>query len=240
MQRASTRPKRTIRSRPVRLIVARCEVTYTGRLSAYLPESTRLLMLKADGSVLVHADAGGYKPLNWMTPPTVIADEGERIVVRKRAGKTEDRLEIRLVEVLSDVEHEMGEAAALEKDGVERDLQVELAARPDVLGEALRLVRREWPTDVGPVDLMCRDEEDGWVAVEIKRIGDDRSSRAARPLPRADPSRPGEGRMPGRPRCPGDQATGGDARGRAGSAASRSTSRSLRGEREPELTLFAV
>ena len=102
----------------MRLIVARCEVRYTGRLSAVLPESTRLLMLKADGSVLVHADAGGFKPLNWMTPPTVVEDLGETLVVRKRAGKTEDRLEIRLFEVLSDASHEMGEAAALEKDGV--------------------------------------------------------------------------------------------------------------------------
>ena len=95
----------------MRLIVARCEVTYTGRLTAYLPESTRLLMVKADGSVLVHADAGGYKPLNWMTPPTVFEDGGDLLVVRKRAGRSEDRLEIRLLEVLSDVEHEMGEAA---------------------------------------------------------------------------------------------------------------------------------
>jgi endonuclease len=154
----------------VRLIVARCEVAYSGRLSAFLPDSTRLLILKDDGSVLVHADAGGYKPLNWMTPPTVIEEDGERIVVRKRAGKAEDRLEIRIVELLSDVTHEMGEAAGLEKDGVERDLQEALAAAPERLGEELRLVGREWPTDVGPVDLMCRDREDGWVAVEIKRI----------------------------------------------------------------------
>jgi RecB family endonuclease NucS len=155
----------------MRLIVARCEVRYTGRLNAFLPESTRLLMVKEDGSVLVHADAGGYKPLNWMTPPTVI-EEGEReLVVRKRAGKTEDRLEIRLLDVLSDVSHDMGEAAALEKDGIERDLQELLAERPEVLGEELRLVRREWPTDIGPVDLMCRDATDGWVAVEIKRVG---------------------------------------------------------------------
>ncbi|HEU6445398.1 MAG TPA: endonuclease NucS [Gaiellaceae bacterium] len=156
---------------PVRLIVARCEVSYTGRLAAFLPESTRLLMLKEDGSVLVHADAGGYKPLNWMTPPTVIEEDGGRLVVRKRAGRTEDRLEITMLEVLSDVEHEMGEAAALEKDGVERDLQEALAAHPERLGEELRLVRREWATEVGPVDLMCRDFEGGWVAVEIKRIG---------------------------------------------------------------------
>jgi RecB family endonuclease NucS len=155
----------------MRLIVARCEVSYSGRLSAYLPESTRLLMLKADGSVLVHADAGGYKPLNWMTPPTVLEQTDDVLVVRKRAGKAEDRLEIRLLEILSDVEHDMGEAADLEKDGVERDLQEALAADPTALGEPLRLVRREWPTDVGPVDLMCRDEDDGWVAVEIKRVG---------------------------------------------------------------------
>jgi hypothetical protein len=158
----------------MRLIVARCEVSYTGRLSAFLPESTRLVMVKADGSVLVHADAGGYKPLNWMTPPTVIEEEGEpleRMVVRKRAGKSEDRLEIRILELVSDSSHEMGEAAALEKDGVERDLQEALAATPGRLGDGLSLVKREWATDVGPVDLMCRDEEGGWVAVEIKRIG---------------------------------------------------------------------
>jgi RecB family endonuclease NucS len=155
----------------VRLVVARCEVTYSGRLSAFLPESTRLLMLKADGSVLVHADAGGYKPLNWMTPPTVVEEEPGRLVIRKRAGRSEDRLEIRIAEVLSDVEHDMGEAAGLEKDGVERDLQEALAERPEELEEGLRLVRREWPTEVGPVDLMCRDRDDGWVAIEIKRVG---------------------------------------------------------------------
>src|SRR5213596_3383999 len=154
----------------MRLVVARCEVRYTGRLTALLPESTRLVIFKSDGSVLVHADAGGYKPLNWMTPPTAIDVDSERIVVRKRAGKTEDRLEIKLVEILSDVSHEMGEAAGLEKDGVERDLQEQLAAQPHALGEELRLVRREWPTDIGPVDLMCRDPDGEWVAVEIKRI----------------------------------------------------------------------
>src|SRR6059036_4230460 len=95
-------------SSAVRLIVARCEVRYSGRLNAVLPESTRLLILKADGSVLVHADCGGFKPLNWMTPPTVIEEDGHTLVVRKRAGKTEDRLEIRLHEVLSDIEHDMG------------------------------------------------------------------------------------------------------------------------------------
>jgi endonuclease len=155
---------------PVRLIVARCSVDYSGRLTARLPEALRLIMLKADGSVLVHADAGGYKPLNWMTPPTVVEEEGGRIVVRKRNG--DDRLDIELVEVLSDVTHAMDfDAAQLEKDGVEAHLQVLLAEAPQWCGEGFRLVRREWPTDIGPVDLMCRDTDDGWIAVEIKRIG---------------------------------------------------------------------
>jgi len=153
----------------VRLLVARCEVRYSGRLNAVLPPAVRLLLLKGDGSVLVHDDAGGYKPLNWMTAPTFVEDAGDRLVVRKL--KTEDVLEIRLVEVLSDVTHDMGESAALQKDGVERDLQEELAATPTALGEELTLVRREWPTEVGPVDLMCRDEDGEWVAVEIKRTG---------------------------------------------------------------------
>ena len=153
----------------MRLLVARCEVRYSGRLSAVLPEAVRLLILKADGSVLVHDDAGGFKPLNWMTAPTVVEDEGDRLVVRK--SKTDDVLEIRLAEVLSDVVHDMGESAALQKDGVERDLQLELAAAPTALGEELTLVKREWPTEVGPVDLMCKDAAGEWVAVEIKRIG---------------------------------------------------------------------
>jgi RecB family endonuclease NucS len=155
----------------MRLLVACCEVLYTGRLTARLPEAVRLLMFKADGSFLVHDDAGGFRPLNWMTPPTVVEEGDGRIVVRKRAGKSEDRLEILVTELLSDVTHDMGESAALQKDGVERHLQEELAARPAALGQDLRLVRREWPTDIGPVDLMCRDEKGDWVAVEIKRIG---------------------------------------------------------------------
>ncbi len=224
----------------MRLLVARCEVVYTGRLTAFLPESTRLLMLKADGSVLVHADAGGYKPLNWMTPPTVIEEERGRIVVRKRAGRSEDRLEIRLVEVLSDVDHDMGEAAALEKDGVEAHLQVELAARPDALGSGLRLVRREWATEVGPVDLMCRDGDDGWVAVEIKRVA---TIEAVEQLTRyLDFIR----RDPAKAACAGVLA----AQVVKPQAATLAESRgircvevdlgALRGEREPELTLFAA
>jgi RecB family endonuclease NucS len=154
----------------MRLIVARCSVEYSGRLSARLPEALRLVMLKADGSVLVHADAGGYKPLNWMTPPTVVEEEGDRIVVRKLKG--DDRLDIVLHDVVSDVSHPMDfDADQLEKDGVEADLQALLADAPAWCGEGFRLVRREWPTDIGPVDLMCRDDDDGWVAVEIKRVG---------------------------------------------------------------------
>src|SRR5919204_558908 len=152
----------------MRLIVARCEVRYSGRLTAVLPEALRLLMIKSDGSVMVHADSGGYKPSNWMTAPTVIEECADRIEVRK--VKSEDKLEILISEVVSDVTHDMGEAAALEKDGVERDLQEQLAAAPHRCGEGFRLVRREWPTDIGPGDPMCRDDADGWVAVEIKRI----------------------------------------------------------------------
>ena len=156
----------------MRLVVARCEVRYSGRLSTVLPMALRLLMIKADGSVMVHADAGGYKPLNWMTPPTVVEETAEGLVVRRVKG--EDRLEILIDEVVSDVEHDMGgpaEAVALEKDGVEAHLQELLAAAPEWCGEGFRLVRREWPTDIGPVDLMCRDEGDEWIAVEIKRVG---------------------------------------------------------------------
>jgi RecB family endonuclease NucS len=153
----------------VRLIVARCEVRYSGRLTAVLPEALRLLMIKSDGAVMVHSDAGGYKPENWMTPPTLIEESPEGIVVRKL--REDDRLDIRIAEVVSDVTHDMGEAAALQKDGVERELQELLAGAPEWCGEGFRLVRREWPTDIGPVDLMCRDGDEDWIAVEIKRVG---------------------------------------------------------------------
>jgi RecB family endonuclease NucS len=222
----------------VRLIVARCEVVYSGRLSAFLPESTRLLIVKDDGSVLVHADAGGYKPLNWMTPPTVIEEEPGRLVVRKRAGKTEDRLDIRLVEVLSDVAHEMGEAAALEKDGVERDLQAALAAAPAVLGEELRLVRREWQTDIGPVDLMCRDGEDGWVAVEVKRTATvDAVEQLCRYLDRirAEPGMAGCRGVLAAERVKPQARTLAELRGLRWVEVDLGE---LRGVREPELTLF--
>jgi hypothetical protein len=224
----------------MRLIVARCEVTYSGRLNAFLPESTRLLMLKDDGAVLVHADAGGYKPLNWMTPPTVIETTDELVVVRKRAGRSEDRLEIRLLEVLSDVTHDMGEAAALEKDGVERDLQLLLAADPGAIEPGLRLVKREWPTDVGPVDLMCRDSGDGWVAVEIKRIGTiDAVEQLTRYLDciRADPARAAcRGILAAQQLKPQAVALA-EQRGIATAEVDLGV---LRGERVPELTLFVV
>jgi len=224
----------------MRLLVARCEVTYSGRLNAHLPESTRLLMLKADGSVLVHADAGGYKPLNWMTPPTAIEEESGTIVVRKRQGRSEDRLEIRLHEVLSDVEHDMGEAAGLEKDGVEAHLQEALAAAPAALGEELRLIRREWPTEVGPVDLMCRDEDGGWVAVEIKRIATiEAVEQLTRYLDfiRVDPAKAACRGLLAAQAVKPQAATLAESRGIRCVEVDLAV---LRGEREPELTLFAV
>jgi endonuclease len=227
----------------MRLIVARCEVVYTGRLNARLPEALRLLMIKCDGSVMVHADHGGYKPSNWMTPPAVLEEEGEpleRIVVRKRAGASEDRLEIRVEEVVSDVTHDMGEAGALEKDGVEADLQAALADAPEWCGEGFRLVRREWPTDIGPVDLMCRrEDDDGWVAVEIKRVGTiDAVEQLSRYLERIR-------RDPAMADCHGVLAahtirpqarTLAEARGIDCVEVDLDV---VRGEREPDLTLFA-
>ena len=222
----------------MRLIVARCEVVYSGRLNATLPEAVRLLILKADGSVLVHDDAGGFKPLNWMTAPTFVTDEGDTLVVTK--PKTEDQLEIRLVEVLSDVQHDMGESAALQKDGVERDLQLALADAPDALGEPLTLVKREWATEIGPVDLMCKDEAGEWVAVEIKRVGTiEAVEQLTRYLAfiREDPAKA---------RCRGILA----AQQLKPQAVALAESRGircatvdlhvLRGEREPDLTLFAA
>jgi endonuclease len=217
----------------MRLLVARCEVRYTGRLTAMLPQAVRLLVLKSDGSVLVHDDTGGYKPLNWMTPPTVIEEDGDTIIVRKKAGKTEDRLEIRVAETLSDVMHDMGESAALQKDGVERDLQEQLAAQPRALGEELHLIRREWPTDIGPVDLMCKDEGGNWVAVEIKRVATiDAVEQLTRYLERIDGA------------CRGvlaAQQVKPQARTLAESRGIRCVEVDLavlRGDREPDLTLF--
>jgi RecB family endonuclease NucS len=224
----------------MRLIVARCEVRYSGRLSAVLPEALRLIMIKSDGSVMVHADHGGYKPSNWMTPPAVVEEGDGRIVVRKRAGATEDRLDIRIAEVLSDVTHDMGEAAALEKDGVEADLQEALAAAPERCGEGFRLVRREWPTDIGPVDLMCRDGEDGWVAVEIKRVGTiDAVEQLGRYLERIrlDPAMADcRGILAAQMIKPQARVLA-EARGLQWVEVDLAV---LRGEREPDLTLFAA
>jgi RecB family endonuclease NucS len=227
----------------MRLIVARCEVRYSGRLTAVLPEALRLLMIKADGSFMVHADSGGYKPSNWMTAPTVIETTGEpptQIVVRKRAGASEDRLEIAIAEIVSDVTHDMGEAAALEKDGVERDLQEALAAAPQFCGEGFRLVRREWPTDIGPVDLMCRDTEDAWIAVEIKRIATiDAVEQLSRYIERIrlDPAMAScRGILAAQAFKPQARVLA-EARGLACVEVDLAV---LRGEREPDLTLFAA
>ncbi len=149
----------------MRLVVARCSVDYVGRLTAHLPAATRLLLVKADGSVSVHADDRAYKPLNWMSPPCVLAEAPGVWRVTNKAG---EQLVISIDEVLHDSSHELGRDPGLVKDGVEAHLQALLAERCHLLGEGLFLVRREYPTDIGPVDLMCRDER-GHVAVEIKR-----------------------------------------------------------------------
>jgi hypothetical protein len=225
----------------MRLIVARCSIDYSGRLTTHLPEALRLLMIKADGTFMVWSDGGGQKvkPQNWMTPPTVIEESDGSLVVRKRAGAAEDRLDIRIAEVLSDVTHDMGDAAALEKDGVERDLQEQLAAAPQWCGEGFRLVRREWPTDIGPVDLMCRDEDDGWIAVEIKRIATiDAVEQLTRYLDRirVDPAMSGcRGVLAAQQIKPQARVLAED----RGIACVEVDLAVLRGEREPELTLFA-
>ncbi|THV32069.1 endonuclease NucS [Glycomyces paridis] len=154
----------------MRLLVARCQVDYTGRLSAHLPMATRLIIWKADGSVLVHADGGSYKPLNWMTPPcTVVEGATEWTVTSKKSG---DQLKITIEEVFHDSSHELGVDPGLQKDGVEAHLQELLAADTAPLGKGWSLVRREYPTAIGPVDLMCRDSDGRNVAVEIKRRGE--------------------------------------------------------------------
>ncbi len=153
----------------MRLVVARCTVDYTGRLEAHLPEAFRLVMVKADGCVAVHADGGAYKPLNWMNAPNVLDDGPDRWTVTNSRG---ERLEIALLDVLSDVSFELGDDPGLTKDGVEAHLQQLLADRPDTLADGLKLVRREYPTDIGPVDLLCRDSHGTYIAVEIKRRGE--------------------------------------------------------------------
>jgi RecB family endonuclease NucS len=153
----------------MRLLVARCSVAYAGRLGAYLAPGVRLVLLKADGSVAIHSDAKAYKPLNWMSPPCAIVERDDTIIATNPKGET---LEITLHEVLHDTKVELGEDPGLEKDGVEAELQQLLAARVAALREDFVLVRREFPTDIGPIDLLCRDGEGVAVVVEVKRVGD--------------------------------------------------------------------
>jgi len=158
----------------VRLVVARCQVDYAGRLTAHLPMATRVLMLKADGSVLVHSDGGSYKPLNWMSPPCTVregsTDEGH--IEWTVTSKADDTLRILIEEIHHDSSHDLGIDPGLQKDGVEKHLQELLAEHPASLADGLTLVRREFPTAIGPVDLMCRDGNGESVAVEIKRRGE--------------------------------------------------------------------
>ena len=153
----------------MRVVIASCSVTYEGRLAASLPEATRLIMIKADGCVAIHADGGAYKPLNWMNAPNTLEELADRLIVRNPKGET---LTIQLHQVFSDVSHELGEDPGLTKDGVEADLQVLLAAMPETIEPGLTLIRREYPTAVGPVDLLCRDAVGQTVAIEIKRRGE--------------------------------------------------------------------
>jgi endonuclease len=158
----------------MRLVIARCEVDYAGRLSAHLPSATRLILVKADGSVSIHSDDRAYKPLNWMSPPCTVREEERDGAVEwtVTAAKTDDTLRIRIAEVLHDSEHDLGAEPGLVKDGVERHLQELLAEHPSALGDGMTLVRREYPTAIGPVDLLCRSLDGISVAVEVKRRGE--------------------------------------------------------------------
>lgn len=153
----------------MRLVVANCTVDYDGRLTAHLPEATRLIMVKADGCVAVHADGGAYKPLNWMNAPNRLIEDGSEWRVVSPKGET---LIITMHEVHSDTNWDLGVDPGLQKDGVEAHLQELLANDPTSIAEGYKLVRREFPTDIGPVDLLCRDEDDSAVAIEVKRRGD--------------------------------------------------------------------
>ena len=153
----------------MRLVIARCSVDYDGRLTAHLPSALRLLIVKADGSVLVHSDGGSYKPLNWMSPPCRLSEQPGRWTVTNKAGET---LTITIVEVVSDTSVDLGIDPGLVKDGVESHLQELLAEQLHLLGEGWRLIRREYPTPIGPVDIMCRDADGTHLAVELKRRGD--------------------------------------------------------------------
>ena len=173
-------PSRPVELPSVRLVIARCSVDYVGRLTAHLPSALRLLIVKADGSVLVHSDGGSYKPLNWMSPPCRLTEEPGQWTVTNKAGET---LVITITEVISDTSADLGVDPGLKKDGVEAHLQELLAAQLELLGDGWRLIRREYPTPIGPVDLMCRDDTGQSVAVEIKRRGE--IDRADNPLPTA-------------------------------------------------------
>ena len=153
----------------MRLVFARCTVDYEGRLTAHLPEATRLVMVKSDGCVAIHADGGAYKPLNWMNAPNKIVEEEGVLGVSNPKG---EMLIITLHEIFSDLTHEMGTDPGLQKDGVEAHLQELLADDPSFLVEGLELIKREYPTDLGPVDLLCRTSKGETVAVEIKRRGE--------------------------------------------------------------------
>ena len=160
----------------MRVVIARCTVDYDGRLTAHLPEAVRLLMGKADGCVAVHADGGAYKPLNWMNAPNTLsldesADDDATEIWHVRSPKGE-KLTITIHEVIDELQHEMGVDPGLVKDGVEAHLQELLAADPTTVGEGLRLVRREFPTDIGPGELQCRDADGKAVAIEVKRRGE--------------------------------------------------------------------
>lgn len=153
----------------MRLVIARCTVDYNGRLSAHLPEAVRLIMIKADGCVAIHADGGAYKPLNWMNAPNTIVDNGDHWIVTNPKA---EQLIITLHEVMSDAAHEFGDDPGLQKDGVEAHLQELLAAAPHSIEVGLTLVRREYPTAIGPIDLVCRDPSGQVVAIEVKRRGE--------------------------------------------------------------------
>lgn len=153
----------------MRLVIARCTVDYEGRLTAHLPEAVRLVMVKADGCVAIHADGGAYKPLNWMNAPNRLTIQDDLWTVTSPKG---EKLLISIHEILSDTSHDMGVDPGLQKDGVEAHLQELLAADPEQLGDGVRLVRREYPTDIGPVDLLCKTADGETIAVEIKRRGE--------------------------------------------------------------------
>lgn len=153
----------------MRLVIARCTVDYSGRLTAHLPEAVRLIMVKADGTLAIHSDGNASKPLNWMVAPNMVEVIDDRWVVSNSKG---ERLTIHISEVIEDVTHELGEDPGLQKDGVEAHLQELLATRPWVLEEGMTLIRREYPTDIGPLDLLCCDATGGTVAIEVKRKGE--------------------------------------------------------------------